>query len=136
MAIKQVSPEQAAALLDGGWTCVDVRSIPEFDQGHPRGAYNVPLLHKGPAGLVPNGEFMAVMSARFDTSVRLVMSCRSGQRSLRAAEQLMAAGYAEVVNMDGGFAGNAHCPGWQSRGLAVDTAAQPGRTYDELKTPR
>jgi rhodanese-related sulfurtransferase len=41
--IKSVSPEQAQSLLD------DVRSEPEFEQGHVPGAVNVPLMHMGPA---------------------------------------------------------------------------------------
>ena len=32
----------------------DLRSEPEFEKGHPAGALNVPISHRGPAGLVPN----------------------------------------------------------------------------------
>ncbi len=43
--VKRVTPPEAAALLAEGWIYLDVRSIPEFDLGHPTGAVNVPLLH-------------------------------------------------------------------------------------------
>src|SRR4051812_21955325 len=43
--VKRVLPREAAALLADGWAYLDVRSIPEFEQGHPPGAVNVPLLH-------------------------------------------------------------------------------------------
>ena len=36
MYVKRVSPEEAQALMqDQGWAYVDVRSVPEFEQGHP-----------------------------------------------------------------------------------------------------
>ena len=60
--VKRVSPQEAKDLIDQqGYVYVDVRSIPEFDAGHPTGAYNVPLNQMGPAGMAPNPEFMAVM---------------------------------------------------------------------------
>ena len=60
METKRISPAEAKALLDEGYVYVDVRSIPEFDAGHPRGAYNVPLNHQGPNGMQPNPDFLAV----------------------------------------------------------------------------
>ena len=62
MTVKRVSPEEAKKLIDDeGYVYVDVRSLPEFEAGHPTGAYNVPLMHQGPAGMTPNPDFMAVM---------------------------------------------------------------------------
>ena len=43
--VKRVTPPEASTLLGEGWVYLDVRSIPEFDDGHPPGAANVPLLH-------------------------------------------------------------------------------------------
>ncbi len=107
MSIKRITPDEAAELLGQGWTYVDVRSVPEFDQGHPEGAYNVPFLHRAGQGMVPNPDFMKVMQAAFPKDAKLVVGCRSGARSLRAAEALIAQGYANVIDMRGGFAGEA-----------------------------
>ena len=54
MTFKRVSPAEAAKLVDEeGYQFIDVRSVPEFDAGHPKGAFNVPLNHAGPAGMTP-----------------------------------------------------------------------------------
>ena len=46
MSLTRVSPKDARDLMEkDGYAYVDVRSIPEFEAGHPEGAYNVPLLH-------------------------------------------------------------------------------------------
>ena len=142
MEIKRVTPEEAHELLDKGWVYVDVRSIPEFEEGHPAGAYNVPLLHAAPGrGMAPNEEFMAVMERAFDKSDKLVLGCRSGQRSLRAAEQLAERGFTDLVDMRGGFAGEIDratgrpvCEGWKSRGLPVESEAREGRDYAALRS--
>ncbi len=141
MEIKRVTPEEAHELLDQGWIYIDVRSIPEFEEGHPAGAYNVPLLHAAPGrGMTPNEEFMAVMERAFDKSDKLVLGCRSGQRSLRAAEQLAERGFTDLVDMRGGFAGEVDratgrpvCEGWKSRGLPVESEAREGRDYAALR---
>ena len=139
MPVKRVTPAEAKELVDQGWKLVDVRSIPEFEAGHPAGAYNVPLMHFLPGrGMAPNPEFAAVMEKVFAKNEKLVFGCKSGGRSLRAAEMLASAGYTDVVDMRGGFEGerdmmgHAVVPGWKEAGLPVEAAA-PGRTWEELK---
>src|ERR1700710_2830404 len=97
-SIKRVSPAEAKQLVDEGWTYLDVRSEPEFAAGHPAGAHNVPVMHAGPRGMSPNPDFVAVVEALHPRDARLVLGCRSGQRSMRAAEMLVAAGFTSIVD--------------------------------------
>ena len=140
MTIRRVDPDEASKLLGEGWTYLDVRSVAEFVQGHPTGAYNVPLLDQVPGhGLRPNPDFVAEVKAVFETKRRLVVGCKAGGRSVAAARMLAEAGYGEIVDMRGGFsgemesAGRVSCAGWASRGLPVSTQAEPGRSYSDLK---
>ena len=49
MSLKQVDVKTAHKLQsDEGHTYIDVRSIQEFEKGHPEGARNVPLLNLDP----------------------------------------------------------------------------------------
>jgi rhodanese-related sulfurtransferase len=136
--VKRVLPAEAAELLKQGWTYLDVRSIPEFEQGHPVGALNIPLLHFQGGRMVPNPEFQGVVDASIPKATKLVIGCKSGGRSLQAAGLLSAAGYAEVVDMRGGFGGErdgmgrVSCAGWADSGLPVATAAEAGKSYAEL----
>lgn len=140
MAIRRVTPDEASELLEAGWTFVDVRSIPEYREGHPAGAYNVPLNHAEPGrGMVPNSAFSEVVQRAFDKSAKLIVGCKSGNRSYKAAQKLAELGYEEVVDMRGGFAGELDrqtggvaCEGWKSRGLPVASEAEPGRDYASL----
>ena len=46
MSVKQINVRQAHELQQTeNYTYVDVRSVPEYDKGHPAGAHNVPLLN-------------------------------------------------------------------------------------------
>jgi rhodanese-related sulfurtransferase len=137
--VKRVTPPEAAALLSReGWIYLDVRSIPEFDHGHPAGAANVPLLHLADGRMIPNPDFERVIAANFPRDTKLVVGCKVGHRSLQAAALLQAAGYASVVDMRGGFAGERDhfgrvvCPGWLESDLPVETVAPPERTYEGL----
>jgi len=140
MTTTRVEPDEAARLVGEHWNYLDVRSVPEFEQGHPDGAFNIPLLEAVPGqGLRPNPDFLDVCKASFPADARLVVGCKSGGRSAKAAQQLEAAGFTSVVDMRGGFGGEVDaggrvaCAGWQARGLPVSSAAQPGRSYAELK---
>ena len=141
MSVKRVPPSEAKRLLDAGWRYVDVRSIPEFEAGHPDGAYNVPLMHFLPGrGMSPNPDFLDVLVRRFAKDDKLIMGCKTGGRSLRAAELLAAQGFSSVVDMQGGYEGEKDAlgrtlvPGWKDSGLPVASAAA-GRTYEELAKP-
>lgn len=137
--VKRVSPREAKALIDEGYVYVDVRSEPEFLAGHPAGAVNVPLLHLGPGGMTPNPEFLDVMKKRFPKDAKLVLGCRSGGRSLQAAQLLLAEGYTDVVDQRAGFEGargpfgNVTEQGWLQEGLPVEEGAQPGQSYEDVK---
>lgn len=139
MAVKRVSPEEAKKLMDEeGYVYVDVRSIPEFDTGHPAGAYNVPLLHMTPSGMDPNPDFLAVMEANFPKDAKLVIGCKAGGRSLKAAEQLIASGWMNVIDQRAGYSGAASPfgglkePGWSATNLPTATEPEPDHAYHAL----
>ena len=136
--VKRVTPAEAATLLASGWMYVDVRSIPEFDLGHPAGAFNIPLLHYGGGGLVPNPDFERVVAANFPPETKLVVGCKVGSRSLQAAALLQAAGYADVVDLRGGLLGERDpfgrliSPGWVDAQLPIEATTPAERTYAAL----
>jgi rhodanese-related sulfurtransferase len=109
-----------------GYVYVDVRSVPEFAAGHPSGAVNVPLMNVGASGMEPNSSFVAVMSAAFAKDAKLVLGCRSGQRSARAAEVLRGAGFTAIADQRAGFDGVRNAfgaqteAGWAASRLPVD----------------
>lgn len=136
---KRVSPPEAADLVQQGWRYVDVRSIPEFEGGHPQGAANVPLNHHQGGRMVPNPDFQRVMEANFPKDAQLVLGCKAGGRSAQAAARLEAIGYTQIVDMRGGFDGERDSfgrvttPGWAAEGLPVAKVASPGLSYAELE---
>ena len=130
---KRVSPPEAAELLNQGWRYVDVRSIPEFEKGHPAGAYNIPLLHMGAAGMTPNPDFVPVMEKNFPKEAKLIIACKMGGRSAQASQLLASKGYTNLVDQGAGFEGQPGNPGWQPSGLPVEAAGPADRTYEKLK---
>lgn len=139
MSERRVSPAGAHALVQQGFVHVDVRSVPEFELEHPAGAYNVPLLDQGPAGMVENPAFVAAMAALFARDQRLVLDCRGGNRSLRALRLLAAAGFTELVDQRAGFDaardpfGQIVEPGWKAAGLPIETGAGGERSWASLR---
>ncbi len=140
MTISRVSPQEAQRLVsEEGWTLVDVRSIPEFEAGHPAGAYNVPWAHAVNGAMQPNPEFLAVMQQRFPRDAKLLLACRSGGRSLRAAEALASAGYTQLTDQRAGWDGARDAfgrvqeAGWSSAGLPVASGPDAERGYDAVK---
>jgi rhodanese-related sulfurtransferase len=142
MTVKRVTPAEARELMDKeGYAYLDVRSIPEFDAGHPEGAYNVPLLHARAGTMLPNPDFLAVMQRHFPKDSRLVVGCRSGSRSLQAATILQSVGYTQVADQRAGFEGSQDAagrvdPGWRPLGLPVSRTAGAGRAYADLEGTR
>ena len=143
MAIKSVSPQEAHDLLnqEQGYVYLDVRSVPEFSEGHPASALNVPLLEPDPrtGQMVSNPAFLKVVQANFPRETKLLVGCLSGMRSQKAAEILTRAGYRDLANVRGGFGGAKNSlgrvvePGWSSLGLPVVREAVPGESYESLR---
>jgi rhodanese-related sulfurtransferase len=132
MPLKRVSPQDARDLMEKeGYVYVDVRSIPEFEAGHPAGAYNVPLAHLGPQGMAPNTEFLTVMERSFPKDAKIIVGCKSGGRSLQAATVLLSSGFTQVIDQRAGFAGATE-PGWAPLGLPTATEAPPDHSYAGL----
>lgn len=140
MPIKRVSPQEAKVLMEAeDYVYLDVRSVPEFEAGHPPGAYNIPIAHMTSGGMHPNAGFLAEVASAFSKDAKLVVGCKAGGRSLRAVQALMQAGYENVVDQRAGFDGARDSfgqlqeAGWQRAGLDVAVEAEPGRSYGELK---
>ena len=89
-------PEVSVEELVGGWDLdeaqlVDVRETGEWAEGHaPR------------AVLIPLGELVD-RRGELDPARPVVTVCRSGRRSLTAAEILLGAGFRDVWNLAGGM---------------------------------
>ena len=124
--------------MSEGYVYLDVRSEREFVEGHPPGAFNIPLLHAGPDRLVDNPEFLEVVRGNFPKETQLVIGCRSGVRSLTAATLLEADGYLRLVELREGFKGTRDdfgrtVPGWLQKGLPVERETPAERAYAALR---
>ncbi len=137
---RRVSALEAAALLaNDGYLQLDVRSVAEFEAGHPAGAFNIPWVHMDGRGRTPNAEFGDVVERTFpDKDARLVLSCQSGNRSLQALLALEARGYTHLVDQRAGWGGlrdpfgQLTEKGWQAEGLPAETGAGGERSYATL----
>jgi rhodanese-related sulfurtransferase len=137
MTIKHITVQQAHQQQTAGARYLDVRSIPEFEQGHPEGAFNIPLLHFDPSTgqMRPNPEFLDVVRANFPPETAMVVGCKMGGRSQQACEILASAGFYDVTNVLGGWGGAPQLGhiGWVQAGLPVETTAEASRRYDTLQ---
>ena len=135
--IRHLTVQQAQQQQASGATYLDVRSVPEFQQGHPSGAFNIPLLHLDPQTrqMRPNPEFVSVVKANFAADAKLVIGCQMGGRSQQACEVLSNAGFQDVANVLGGYGGAPQMGhvGWVQAGLPIETSADAAREYEALQ---
>lgn len=119
MAIEEIDPTEAKRRQDDGWTYVDVRTPEEFAAGHPAGAVNVPVALLQGGGMVANPDFLDGMK-QFAPETQLLMGCKTGGRSMRAAQMLEQSGYTTLANVAGGFVGTPAQRGWKDLGLPTE----------------
>ncbi len=103
--ITGISVAEAKAMLDkGGYLFIDVREPNETNMGIIPGAITIPrgLLEFQIASKVP------------DQGAKIVIYCKSGGRGALATQTLVHMGYANTVNMDGGWMA------WEQAGYPVD----------------
>jgi hydroxyacylglutathione hydrolase len=102
MTTPAVDARQGHALVAGGALLLDVRQPDEWDAGHAPGATFIPLRE------VPE------RIAELPRDRRIVAICRSGARSGRATDFLVAQGF-DAVNLEGGM------KAWAAEGFTVET---------------
>lgn len=95
MSVTVIHPRDLADLCKSGKVVeiIDVRTPMEFREVHLESARNVPLDALDP---------VAVMKARASADEPLYVVCRSGSRGRQACEKFLAAGFTNVINVDGG----------------------------------
>jgi molybdopterin/thiamine biosynthesis adenylyltransferase/rhodanese-related sulfurtransferase len=106
--IEEITPAQAASEIEaGGIALVDTREPHEYEEAHIDGGRLVPpgILRDEISSVVP------------DHSQRVLLYCRSGNRSGKAAQEMAELGYEDVANVAGGILA------WQEEGLPVISAA-------------
>lgn len=119
--------------MDEGYIYLDVRSVPEFETGHPKGAYNIPLMNMGPMGMSPNSDFTEQVVKAFPKDAKIVVGCKSGGRSVSAVGIMEMVGFKDLLEQRAGFDGNGREPGWRATTLPQSTTAESGRSFAELK---
>lgn len=105
MSIKTITPADVFRLQQesGGITLIDVRETGEFREVWSPLAVNFPL----------STFDVDTFGAKRDKKTTLYMLCRSGKRSLTAAQLLEGAGFESLYNVEGGMLA------WESVGLPV-----------------
>ncbi|ATQ73645.1 sulfurtransferase [Massilia violaceinigra] len=99
---KRASTLEVTQLMNRGKTVLlDIRGTDEFAKGHLRDAKNIPL-----ADL--SSRIAELDKAKNKT---IVVVCQTGARADKAAKILEAAGFTDVVGLDGGLTA------WQAAGL-------------------
>nr|WP_233410598.1 rhodanese-like domain-containing protein [Rugamonas sp. CCM 8940] len=101
---KRASALEVTQLINRGKAAiVDVRDAKDFADGHLPDAKNIPLAE------------LATRIGELDKfkSKSVIVVCQSGARAAKAAKQLQQAGFAEVLNLDGGVSA------WKSAGLPI-----------------
>jgi rhodanese-related sulfurtransferase len=103
MSVSTITPKQLAELCQGNGKLdlIDVRTPVEFREVHVEFARNMPLDRLDP---------VALMQARNGSQHEpLYLICRSGSRGRQACEKFLAAGFTNVVNIEGGTLACVEC---------------------------
>lgn len=87
--VQEVKCTEAMRLVDEGAILIDVRTIAEYSSGHLDGAKNIPV------------EVIAeqIESEIPDKDTKIIVYCRSGNRSATAGQTLIDMGYTNVYDL-------------------------------------
>ena len=112
LSVNQVAKRHSESSIE----LIDVRTPAEYSGVHASFARNVPLESFNPD---------AVISSRTGAADSpLYVICQGGNRSMKACEKLVASGFTDVVNVDGGT--NA----WEEAGLPVERSNKKAVSLD------
>jgi molybdopterin/thiamine biosynthesis adenylyltransferase/rhodanese-related sulfurtransferase len=107
MAIQMLDTDSARKEIDAGAKLIDVREQHEWNESHIDSAVHVPM-----GELVERLDEVAP-----DTSERLLLYCRTDNRSAKMAAELASLGYEDLVVVEGGIVA------WEDAGLPTANAS-------------
>ncbi|MCI6692644.1 MULTISPECIES: FAD-dependent oxidoreductase [unclassified Clostridium] len=90
---KQVNVDKVRDLVESNAYIIDVREVREYENGHIKGAKNIPLSQ------------LRERVNEIPKDVPVYLHCRTGQRSYNAALALQNLGYKNLYNVTGSFLG-------------------------------
>src|SRR6266567_8016179 len=93
-AVAEATPEETRAKQQAGAVVVDVREPYEWQEGHIPGAVHIPL------------GSLSTRLKELDPTREVIAVCRSGHRSITAAQMLHRAGFSQISSMAGAVRGN------------------------------
>ena len=91
--VEVLEKPQYKALVEKGYTIIDVRTPEEYEEGHIEGAQNINI----------KSEAFVTEIENLSKSDTLLIYCRSGRRSLYAAQVMVSIGFQRIYDLEGGF---------------------------------
>jgi len=151
---KQITPTEAYEMFkaDPEHTfMVDIRTRAEYIFiGHPNMAYNIPYLFWAPSkdeksGYKKNSHFVSDFAKKFKKTDKILVMCRSGNRSVPSCKLLEEDGFENIFEIPDGFEGKKvsdknsihyghRCVnGWKHDGLPWTYEIKEDLTYKDEK---
>lgn len=113
---QSIAPTEAARLIAAGSMVIDVREADEYEAGHIAEARHIPFASlMAETGTLPRDG-------------RVLLYCRSGERSGAAADAFEASGY-DAVNIEGGLLA------WAEDGLPLEPPGGSVAERSQLPPP-
>ena len=91
--VEVIEKSKYQAFVEQGYTIIDVRTSEEYEQGHIQGAQNIDV----------RAETFITEIQELPKSDTLLVYCRSGRRSLYAAQVMVSFGFKKIYDLEGGF---------------------------------
>lgn len=100
---KNVTVEEAKKLVETEDVFIlDVRTPSEFNSSHIKGATLIPVANSGGSNLSPD-QLLDTRINEVPKNKKILVYCKSGNRSTSASKILVNAGYSQVYSMKGGI---------------------------------
>lgn len=94
VSVVKVNQEQAMEYIEEGALLIDVRSESEFDTGHIDGAINIDVNY-----ILEIDSDLTYGNKSIGKNRKIIVYCRSGSRSNKAALRLIELGYTQVYDL-------------------------------------
>lgn len=94
LEVVKVNKTEAIEYIKSGAILIDVRSDEEYENGHIDGAINIDV-----EDILKTTDLLEYENKNIDSSMAIIVYCRSGSRSANAANKLIELGYTKVYDL-------------------------------------